>query len=1165
MCKRLGLFTVIVVLMFSAIPFTIAESDCDYSYSNQARGEQLFAMGDYLGALPHFECALAQDPDSQSLLLTIGNIYGYIGDRANATAYYEHATGATTLNQSCDIGISQFAYGAQLYARGELGHALEAYQCALSQEPENILHMKQLVMIYIELEQHDQALTYLDRALQIDDTDAVLYSRRGYVHYLMENLNQALSDLDTALDLDPTLYSALETRSQVLTAQGILTNTTCDTSLSPLVRGAQLYAMGELGNALEAYRCGLTQEPDSMLYLMEVVLVYIELEQYDQALMYLNRAVQMEDNNPIVYSRRGYVHYLSGNLNEALVDVNVALELNPTLYSALETRELILTALGEVETVSVDSPISKNPLPQLDSDLADTSTQMTVAEVAPSSPTAETLRQAAENFFNSYEFEQAILQYEALLAFEPDNAFAHYRIGYAYYALENPAQGLVYLQQAEALNPDHLYTQYFLAMSYSMLDMSQDALTTMSNIYEAYPYDGAFPIAMGQVYRNLGHNEAAAAEFNLWLEQHQLLRLDTVTLKDHAPTPLAMDYGVVYEIPFYGIAGNDVQIAAESSILNRKAVDPLIVVLNADGVPIAGDDDSGDLFDARLTFLPPSTEYYTLLISHAGGNSTGELNVTLSGEAWSADTYRAIAQNAMDLANYPRVLEMLDRAIALDGGIYEDYMMRARAYLQLEDYVNTINAYHLALDLTTSPAAVYAEIGRVYRMMEDWDSAAMAYSQALEADPMLDHVRCQLGMIYAMWGDYDDAIRQFDMILMHNQTDSCAWSNRRATLRLMREPNVLNDLSAAPAQLSPASDLADLGYQYLDQNKKFAAAFTFLDALAIDPTLDQVRCDLGLIYSGWGNHLGALEQFDQVQSNPCADANRARVIEKMESFFIAESTKYTTSTAPAQPSPADDLVSLAYDYLAQNKKFSAANTFFAALQVDPSMDTIRCELSKIHIGWGNYVSAMNQLKRVSSHPCAAEHLEAMKIKHSRIYEPMTAQDYVNMGQDHVAEEEWGAAIDDYQQALRIDPTRADVRCELDNLAYRDFLNYDNSMSHYEAIFKSTNVDCTLMRENMNQTDNHRMPRESVSSITEVDTLYETTVTMGTQALFHEAQTRHENGEIWLASALLDRYIDENFATTCAGELRWLSDEYREAGYGVAANMLYLKALVDVTC
>lgn len=1189
MIKRLGLFTVILVLMFSAIPFSLADSDCDFSYSNHARGAQLYSMGDLTRALHHYDCALAQNPDSDILRLSIGNIYRDMGDDVTAQAYYDHVSTAildpVVDGFVCEQDISHHVRGPEVYAAGDIWMALYHFECALVEDPNNNSLLQSIGNIYSQMGDVRTAVAYFNRMSELDAPATTVAStcETGFSHYArgaqmysMGDLNRALHHYDCALKNDPesdvllliigNIYRDIgdDATAQTYYNRSALyvntTETTCVSASSDLAEGSAMHDLGDLERATVYYHCALIQEPTRIAVMVQLAQAYVEMSDYDNALFYLNRAIQLDDDNAALYNQRGYTHFMSGHLQEALLDLNVALDLNPDLTSAQRTRALVLAQLAQVETLSVESPVSKHALPQLDDALNTDANPMMVAEVAPNSSMADTVRKAADDLFEAYEFAAAIVQYEALLAFEPENAYAHYRIGYAYYALENPAQGLSYLQQSDKLNPSILYTQYLLAMTYSMLDMSWDAFDTMTQIHQNYAYDGAFEIALGHVYRNLGYYESSGTEFNNWIEQHELVRMDTLPVADQNSRTLVMDYGVVYEMPFHAVAGDNINITAESSVMNRLPVDPLIVVLDADGVPIAGDDDSGDLFDAQLSFIIPSTERYTLVISHAGGNSSGDVNVTITG--------------------------------IFDGGSYDDYMMRAKAYLALDDYINALSEYQLALDIAPDQSVVYAAMGRVYRIMEDWDAAAATYSQALDINPMLDHVRCELGMIYAMWGDYDGAIREFDTVLGHNQTDSCAWSNRRATIRLANNPNMLTEL-AAPAQPSPADDLVATGYQLLQESKEFSAAHAFRDALRIDPSLDTVRCDLIGIYLDWGNYLGASNELYRIQSHSCADEQRAVMAAKLDRMYVPMTKASTVSAAPAQPSPADDLVAQGYQYLAENKKVSAAQSFFKALRVDPSLDTVRCELIGIQLDWGNYLGAQIHLRLVEPNPCAIEHRAVMAAKLARTFIPLTAEDFVYHADAHRLNEEWQAAIDDYLQALTLDPLRSDVRCTV-GMVYVELDDYEAALYQFDIILSQHATDsCAWSNRNglmqrlrempiesstynvdvqeaysdgflAQDVYDYPMPHGTVADV-DLDAVYEATTSKSEMALLSEAQLRYDMGDTWTASALLDRYIDEHYTTVCAGELRELSRIYRELGYTVMANMVYLQAISDSTC
>ena len=787
--------------------------------------------------------------------------------------------------------------------------------------------------------------------------------------------------------------------------------------------------------------------------------------------------------------------------------------------------------LEQVKT-DFDNPVdqsvlmSKNPLPQLDDNLAEGESLLAMSEVETSSPPADILRQSANEFFGEAKFELAIEQYKALLAFEPNNVSAHFSIGYAYYGLKNPAQAVIYHQQALVLQPDHLYAQYLLAMSYSMLDMPEEARELMSVIYVAEQYDGAYPIALGHVFRNLGYMEAAGAEFYTWLLEHETIRLSLDAQLDGTPTALVMDTGVVYELPFLAIAGDAVQISVESYFLNPSPIDPLIVVLNPSGIALAGDDDSGELFDAMLTFTPSKTGVYTLLVSHAGGKTQGDLTLKMTAPIWTPAMYRSLAYEAIQQGLYQDGIDLLGYAIDLDGGRYHDYMSRAYAYRQLDDSINALTEFYLALETSPYPEEVYANIGQTYRLMGDMELASIAYSQALAINPLLHAVRCELGMIYASQGEYMSAVLQFDIILGYNISDSCAWSNRDATLQIMRELETLT--------LVPELDLVSLGRQYKASGHLFSAATIFIEVLKSSPMLDVVRCELGIIYMEWGNYLSAVEEFDRVLShdstNPCAQTQRAIALHK--------------SYAPIMLMTAQDYVYKGNLYAKQENWELAAEAYATALKIDPILSDVRCQLGMIYVTLEDYPNAIEQfdilLTQNVSDLCAFENRRVtLRI--------MTENPATNYSKDYIE------AMQAYS----------------DVLLARDVYDYPmpkpSTLSYDADSIKAMQAysDTFLVRD----VYDYPVASEwaSFSLETEAQALYNMSLMLGSDALMSEAQARHDAGDVWLASALLDRYIDEHYATTCSRELSVLADDYRGLAYTVMANMLELKAIGDSTC
>ena len=84
MLRRFLLFSFILLLTVSAVPLALADSDCDFSYSNYARAVQLHDMGDYARAIHHYNCALEENPDDAIIPILIENVQEDIADAPSA-------------------------------------------------------------------------------------------------------------------------------------------------------------------------------------------------------------------------------------------------------------------------------------------------------------------------------------------------------------------------------------------------------------------------------------------------------------------------------------------------------------------------------------------------------------------------------------------------------------------------------------------------------------------------------------------------------------------------------------------------------------------------------------------------------------------------------------------------------------------------------------------------------------------------------------------------------------------------------------------------------------------------------------------------------------------------------------------------------------------------
>lgn len=136
-----------------------------------------------------------------------------------------------------------------------------------------------------------------------------------------------------------------------------------------------------------------------------------------------------------------------------------------------------------------------------------------------------------------------------------------------------------------------------------------------------------YHMTRGFIHSQMEQRELAAPDY---YRRMKLIERESIeaTLGVGQRLTVELDYGVVARIRFEGEAGQSVTISARDYL--GQGVDPLMVLLNIDGVPILGDDDSGGELDSLIAnFELPEAGVYTAIVSHANGEFEGKIRVSL--------------------------------------------------------------------------------------------------------------------------------------------------------------------------------------------------------------------------------------------------------------------------------------------------------------------------------------------------------------------------------------------------------------------------------------------------------------------------------------------------------------------------------------------------------
>ena len=308
MSKRLLLITTLFLLAASAMSMTLADSDCDFSYSNYARAVQLHDAGDYNRALYHYDCALQNDPDNTIIPLLIANVYEDIDNAGTAWSSAPTDTPALTPPPASAAPNEPF-----------IPDWLTPYEMMPSEsEPAPL----QPIAVFSE---QSRLIQQTDTTLIIADDEAVTYWRRLETLYI-EKLVVTIKTGETTL----TLYAQ---RGVALSVEARLT-----IALVPPAPLQQSVAANVSPG-----------DPETGLDVDDYVRFaswFGKRGDWERAALALTKALELEPYRQDLRCQLGIVYESLGNQTAALAAFDYVLSQDPADICANEHRRALLRSLN---------------------------------------------------------------------------------------------------------------------------------------------------------------------------------------------------------------------------------------------------------------------------------------------------------------------------------------------------------------------------------------------------------------------------------------------------------------------------------------------------------------------------------------------------------------------------------------------------------------------------------------------------------------------------------------------------------------------------------------------------------------------------------------------------------------------------------------------------
>ncbi len=325
--RRLGYVFVAVILVLGAVRtslrlpewkdnLTLAEAtvreDPHVGIYCVFAGNVYMERGDRNKAREHYINALARDPGCVQAYMDLAGVFLYDRKIPIARLFLQRAAQLQPYDAMVyyDWGVLELQQGATERARQLFEHtiALNPYYCdALNNLGAIALDQGKLV----------QAEAYLRRAALSDPRSVDVRLNLGAVYGGQNRLSDAENELRLAIDLAPR-------------------------SAAPYLALAQLYEQeGRKPEALSEYREAVRVDPNSAKAQFRLGVLCRKLSYLVEAARALERAAEIQPDSPLVHAELGLTYLAAGKADEARVQLETSLRLDPRNRPAREALQQI--------------------------------------------------------------------------------------------------------------------------------------------------------------------------------------------------------------------------------------------------------------------------------------------------------------------------------------------------------------------------------------------------------------------------------------------------------------------------------------------------------------------------------------------------------------------------------------------------------------------------------------------------------------------------------------------------------------------------------------------------------------------------------------------------------------------------------------------------------
>ena len=362
-----------------------------------SRGNAYWAKKEFDRAVTDYDQAIKLNPTDAVFFSNRGGVLVAKGDVDRGITDFDQA-----LRINPNLMRALLDRGNAFRGKGLYDRAIADYDQAIKLEPKNVLLFNTRGNTYYTKKDYERAIADFEASIQINPNQAGIFNLRGHVYFAKKEYDRAIVEYDQAIKLDPNLTFAYLSRGNSYYAKKDYDRAIADYDqairISPNLarafnaRGNAYSSKGDYEHAFADYDIVIRLEPSVFAYVGRCLSRTV-LGQLQEALLDCNEAIKLQPTSAQPWGARAFVNFKLGQFDNAIADYDAALRIDPKRASSLYGRGMAKQRKGDVGPGNADMAAAT----ALQSDVADLFTRMgeeqasaVTASIAPTTNEAPT-------------------------------------------------------------------------------------------------------------------------------------------------------------------------------------------------------------------------------------------------------------------------------------------------------------------------------------------------------------------------------------------------------------------------------------------------------------------------------------------------------------------------------------------------------------------------------------------------------------------------------------------------------------------------------------------------------------------------------------------------------------------------------------------------------